>query len=151
MESLFRLLLATAGPGNVPDVSAALAALEAESDESGDGKVDDNQQLEDTALAIAEEAASRTEAAAAARVGFIPLATTAAAAAQLAALHFSPASSPSGGAHGGSRAPEHLQLGLDFAVARAERWLGAALPRVADWVLFALADDVPGAIARCRG
>jgi hypothetical protein len=28
--SLFRLLLATAGPGNVPDVSRALAALEAD-------------------------------------------------------------------------------------------------------------------------
>ena len=156
--SLFRLLLATAGAANVPDVSARLAALEGEAALSGEPLSRD--ELSDAAAALTEEAAARAEAAAAVTVGFIPLAGAAAAAAELAAAALQPCSSSSSrgaragcpnacasGGHGLEDfvGPELPGLGLGSWVAGAARRLGAALPRVSDRVLFAAADRLPGA------
>ena len=156
--SLFRLLLATAGAANVPDVSARLAALQGEAALSGETLSPDG--LSDAAAALAEEAAARAEAAAALTVGFIPLAGAAAAAAELAAAASRPCSSSSSpsacagctdacasGGHGleGFNGPGPPGLGLGSWFAGAARRLGAALPRASDRVLFAAADGLPGA------
>lgn len=177
--SLFRLLTATAGPANVPDLSAAQAALESKAEPMGAGKpsrvgspADD---ATDAALAVAEEAAARAEALAAARVGFIPLAGAVPAGAALAAAArrnrtsgysgrsasvteaCSSASGPSGGSGlvggAGGVAAEVVRL-----AARAASWVGSGLSyvrlgleeglrRVPDRVLLGLADGVPGADA----
>ena len=156
--SLFRLLLATAGAANVPDVSARLAALQGEAALSGGPLSRD--ELSDAAAALAEEAAARAEAAAAVTVGFIPIAGAAAAAAELAAAALQPCSSSSSpgaragctdacasGGHGleGFNGPGLPCLGLGSWFAGAARRLGAALPRASDRVLFAVADGLPGA------
>ena len=172
--SLFRLLLATAGAANVRDVSARSAALQGndpnpdvparldklQGDAARSGGPPGAQELSEDAAALAEEAAARAEADAAVTVGFIPLAGAAAAAAQLAQAALQPRTSSS---CPGARAdcpnlcadgryevdscngPEPPGFRPGLWVAGAARRLGAALPRVTDRVLFALADALPGA------
>jgi hypothetical protein len=119
--------------------------------------------LDEAALAVAEEAATRAEAAAAAAAGFLPLAGAAAAAAALAADARAscpaapgapPGHQPSGPGAGGVAAPWRHRRSVNlFGLARAARAalegaghrLGAALPRVSDRLLFAAADGLPGA------
>jgi len=117
--------------------------------------------LNEAALAVAEEAATRAEAAAAATAGFLPLAGAAAAAAALAADARAPCPAgpgappghqppgPGGGA-GGAAARRHRRFmnlfGLAWAALEgAAHRLGAMLPRVSDRLLFAAADGLPGA------